>query len=159
MKRQRETQDSENTTNCLIITDTSASIFECKTCNRKFLSFQALGGHRASHNHKRHKVDGAEQLRAGAKSLTKMYNCSICGQEFSLGQALGGHMRRHTAATNQLFSSINKVVAKVSLLKRSSSCDSDTKHFSFDLNLTPLENDFKLLLFGNVTSNINLSSF
>ncbi|KAE9611607.1 putative transcription factor C2H2 family [Lupinus albus] len=24
-------------------------VFECKTCNRKFQSFQALGGHRASH--------------------------------------------------------------------------------------------------------------
>ncbi|KAK8514898.1 hypothetical protein V6N12_001064 [Hibiscus sabdariffa] len=24
-------------------------VFECKTCNRRFASFQALGGHRASH--------------------------------------------------------------------------------------------------------------
>ncbi|KAF4373479.1 hypothetical protein F8388_025173 [Cannabis sativa] len=24
-------------------------VFECKTCNKRFSSFQALGGHRASH--------------------------------------------------------------------------------------------------------------
>ncbi|KAL0413999.1 UNVERIFIED_CONTAM: Zinc finger protein ZAT12 [Sesamum radiatum] len=27
----------------------SARVFTCKTCNRQFPSFQALGGHRASH--------------------------------------------------------------------------------------------------------------
>ncbi|WOL01122.1 zinc finger protein ZAT11 [Canna indica] len=25
-------------------------VFECKTCNWRFVSFQVLGGHRASHN-------------------------------------------------------------------------------------------------------------
>ena len=31
-------------------------VFECKTCNRQFPSFQALGGHRASH--KKPRLDG-----------------------------------------------------------------------------------------------------
>ncbi|TKY52838.1 Zinc finger protein ZAT11 [Spatholobus suberectus] len=164
MKRQRE---NEGTTleswDCLIVPDTSVStspeVYECKTCNRKFSSFQALGGHRASH--KRAKLEG-EQPGAGAKSLglgirsePKMHECSICGHGFSLGQALGGHMRRHRTETNEAFSSINHVVAKVSVLKRS--CND--KVFRLDLNLTPLENDLKLLLFGKVSPKVHPSSF
>ncbi|KAI4349268.1 hypothetical protein L6164_009878 [Bauhinia variegata] len=128
--------------------------FECKTCNRKFSSFQALGGHRAGH--KRQKLDG-DQLHAQAKSLTlslpnnkpKMHECSICGLEFSLGQALGGHMRRHRAANEEAFQSVNQLVAKSPVLRRSNS----TRVLCLDLNLTPFENDLKLL-FGNMAPKI-----
>uniref|UniRef100_A0ACD5YMC7 Uncharacterized protein n=1 Tax=Avena sativa TaxID=4498 RepID=A0ACD5YMC7_AVESA len=65
-------------------------VFECKTCNRQFPSFQALGGHRASHKKPR-LADGAEPPKP------KVHGCSICGLQFSVGQALGGHMRRHRA--------------------------------------------------------------
>ncbi|CAM0957861.1 unnamed protein product [Alopecurus aequalis] len=61
--------------------------FVCKTCGRVFPSFQALGGHRASH--KKPRLDGDIK--------PKLHNCSICGLEFAIGQALGGHMRRHRA--------------------------------------------------------------
>ncbi|KAJ4743825.1 Zinc finger family protein [Rhynchospora pubera] len=63
-------------------------VFECKTCNKQFSSFQALGGHRASHKKPR---------LAGEDGSTKprMHECPICGLEFAIGQALGGHMRRH----------------------------------------------------------------
>ncbi|RZC93255.1 hypothetical protein C5167_030374 [Papaver somniferum] len=30
-------------------TSTRGRLYECKTCNKQFPSFQALGGHRASH--------------------------------------------------------------------------------------------------------------
>ncbi|RDX90843.1 Zinc finger protein ZAT5, partial [Mucuna pruriens] len=105
-------------------------IYECKTCNRTFPSFQALGGHRASH--KRPKLvaeekkpppsqlphliitnyDGFEEthvksgppisLQFGSNNNNKgkIHGCSICGSEFTSGQALGGHMRRHRASTN-----------------------------------------------------------
>jgi hypothetical protein len=71
-------------------------VFVCKTCNRVFPSFQALGGHRASHKKPRLDGDGG-----GDPSLAKpkLHGCSVCGLEFAIGQALGGHMRRHRAMT------------------------------------------------------------
>jgi hypothetical protein len=71
---------------------TPEKAFECKTCNRRFPSFQALGGHRASHKKPR-LADG----EAAEPPKPKLHGCSICGLQFSIGQALGGHMRRHRA--------------------------------------------------------------
>ncbi|CAK8571061.1 unnamed protein product [Lathyrus sativus] len=130
--------------------------FECKTCNRKFSSFQALGGHRASH--KKLKLEGDETLKGN--NQPKMHKCSICGQEFKLGQALGGHMRRHRI-NNEGFSSssmsYHQVIAKSSpVLKRSNS--KRVMCLEMDLNLTPLENDLKFL-FGNKAPQVDLSLF
>lgn len=63
--------------------------FKCKTCSRRFATFQALGGHRTSH--KRPRVERA----AAGKESGGSHRCGVCGVEFALGQALGGHMRRH----------------------------------------------------------------
>lgn len=63
--------------------------FVCKTCDRVFPSFQALGGHRASHKKPRLDGDGGDLAKP------KLHGCSVCGLEFAVGQALGGHMRRH----------------------------------------------------------------
>ena len=73
-------------------------VFECKTCNRQFPSFQALGGHRASHKKPR-LADGVDGGAAAEPPKPKVHGCSICGLEFAIGQALGGHMRRHRAMT------------------------------------------------------------
>ncbi|KAL3354999.1 hypothetical protein AABB24_019201 [Solanum stoloniferum] len=111
--------------------------FECKTCNKRFSSFQALGGHRASHN-KRSRLFGEFLVQTNKKN--KMHKCSICGMEFSLGQALGGHMRRHR-------DEINKITAHektmIPILKKSNSIK---RIFCLDLNLTPRDDnsDFKL---------------
>ncbi|KAM0065637.1 putative transcription factor C2H2 family [Helianthus debilis subsp. tardiflorus] len=92
-------------------------VYECKTCNRGFSSFQALGGHRASHKkpsnpnmvkQDMHVYHGSTELSlqigssqtsqcnpTGSMKVTKIHICSICGAEFGSGQALGGHMRRH----------------------------------------------------------------
>ncbi|XP_004493901.1 zinc finger protein ZAT11-like [Cicer arietinum] len=171
MKRQRDIEGLENINlaNCLMMLSYppkqqnnkpkqikfGPTEFECKTCNRKFSSFQALGGHRASH--KRSKLEGYELIKANAISLSlgnkpKMHECSICGQEFSLGQALGGHMRRHKAMLiNKQLSSIEKVDVKIPILKRWNSM----RVMCMDLNLTPLENDLKLL-FGNMAPNLDV---
>ncbi|KAK7279436.1 hypothetical protein RJT34_24489 [Clitoria ternatea] len=123
--------------------------FECTTCYRKFSSFQALGGHRASH--KKPKVDGRE-LKEQGKTLSlgnnikpRTHECSVCGERFSQGQALGGHMRKHRIAVNEGFSSKNQVVVKGS---------NSTRVVCLDLNLTPLQNDFKLL-FGNTAPRVD----
>ncbi|KAJ6395296.1 hypothetical protein OIU77_020539 [Salix suchowensis] len=64
-------------------------VYECKTCNRSFPSFQALAGHNNNNVNK-----GFQGNKAA-----KIHECSICGSEFMSGQALGGHMRRHRANT------------------------------------------------------------
>ncbi|RHN48376.1 putative transcription factor C2H2 family [Medicago truncatula] len=170
MKRQRDFEGLENIdlANCLMMLSypqhqpqnnkpnqkSFAPVeYECKTCNKKFPSFQALGGHRASH--KRSKLEG-DELLTNSTSLSlgnkpKMHECSICGQNFSLGQALGGHMRRHKAIMNEEVSSMEQVVMKLPVLKRLNSA----RVMCLDLNLTPLENDLKLL-FGKMAPNLDV---
>ncbi|PKA59379.1 Zinc finger protein ZAT5 [Apostasia shenzhenica] len=137
------TEEEEDMANCLILlaqgrsaapsgkftTRTSGKagfyVYKCKTCSKCFPSFQALGGHRASHkkpkfspapapapptidedsiqlsiNSFSEPPDPAPAAAAGSgggsgSGKQKVHECSICGSEFSSGQALGGHMRRH----------------------------------------------------------------
>ncbi|CAN0878708.1 Zinc finger protein ZAT5 [Linum grandiflorum] len=125
--------EEEDMANCLILLaqgmttslpameSPESFVYQCKTCDRCFNSFQALGGHRASHKRPRlteeekSTVDGGKAVavavavksvdRKGELDLSlginvntkqsKVHECSICGAGFSSGQALGGHMRRH----------------------------------------------------------------
>ncbi|KAL4389178.1 hypothetical protein HN51_010048 [Arachis hypogaea] len=122
--------------------------FKCKTCHRRFLSFQALGGHRASHK-KLKLMMGADlscQLPSSSSlsswnmmTKNKMHSCSICGLEFAVGQALGGHMRKHRNG--------GMVIHDHGAMTKSTSDGSvKTRRFNLclDLNLTPSENDLKL---------------
>uniref|UniRef100_A0A5B7CDL1 Putative cold-inducible protein n=1 Tax=Davidia involucrata TaxID=16924 RepID=A0A5B7CDL1_DAVIN len=142
MKRSREDREVETLAmaNCLMLlsrvgeSTASSRVFECKTCNRQFPSFQALGGHRASH--KRPKLMAADFLHLdhelpSSPAKPKTHECSICGLEFAIGQALGGHMRRHRAAAMS-----GRSVEAVPVIKKSSS----KRVFCLDLNLTPYEN-------------------
>ncbi|URE36567.1 Zinc finger protein [Musa troglodytarum] len=107
-------------------------MFECKTCNRQFSSFQALGGHRASH--KKSRLAAGDHDRAEAvPDKPKVHKCSICGQEFALGQALGGHMRRHRTTTEGFVHSLAE-----------KKTGDDRGGMFLDLNLPPLENELKL---------------
>ncbi|KAI4348122.1 hypothetical protein L6164_008881 [Bauhinia variegata] len=179
MKREREI-DSLAMANCLMLLSreggqfeasysksSSHRVFECKTCNRQFPSFQALGGHRASHKKPRlmagegsQELEGHELGRHGLPVKPKTHECSICGLEFAIGQALGGHMRRHRAAA--LNENVNNSSASSITMSNSSggSFDSsspakkkvNTKRVLFlDLNLTPLENDLQILRIGKAT--------
>nr|AEY76110.1 Cys2/His2-type zinc finger protein [Chrysanthemum x morifolium] len=121
--------------------DSVSRVFECKTCNRQFPSFQALGGHRASHKKPR-LVDGDMTSHHHDTALLikpKTHKCSICGVEFAIGQALGGHMRRHRAATTTENHASLPLDLSTPVVKKVNS----RRVFSLDLNLTPLENDFE----------------
>lgn len=69
-------------------------VFECKTCSKRFPSFQALGGHRTSHTRLQARML-SDPAAAAERDRARVHECAVCGLEFSMGQALGGHMRRH----------------------------------------------------------------
>ncbi|OAY46042.1 zinc finger protein ZAT12 [Manihot esculenta] len=139
------------------VINSPSRVFECKTCNRQFPSFQALGGHRASHKKPRlnggGNRDGSSDTQSSSSSSpakTKTHECSICGLEFAIGQALGGHMRRHrSAALNDQSNlrgpdtlSLDPTTSHI--VKKSSS----GRALCLDLNLTPYENDLELFRHG-----------
>ncbi|CAH9102503.1 unnamed protein product [Cuscuta epithymum] len=68
--------------------------FECCTCNKTFQTYQALGGHRASHNKKTENKNGTFSPPP-KKMKVDSHQCPICFKIFSSGQALGGHKRSH----------------------------------------------------------------
>ncbi|KAF8395069.1 hypothetical protein HHK36_019009 [Tetracentron sinense] len=120
-----------------LMTRSPSRVFQCKTCNRQFSSFQALGGHRASHKKPRLIGEDPNQLQ-NSPVKPKTHECSICGLEFAIGQALGGHMRRHRATMIDGLSS-GLPPRQVPVVKKSA--------FWLDLNLTPMEeNDLDLKL-------------
>ncbi|KAF5183304.1 Zinc finger protein zat11 [Thalictrum thalictroides] len=155
MKRNRESTETHLKTmaaDCLMLFSHQGEIdslsqstnrsYVCKTCNREFSSFQALGGHRASH--KKPRLMGGDQIQvlSSLQAKSKTHECSICGLEFAIGQALGGHMRRHRA---MMMSSSSKSfitntapskLTTVPVFRRSNS----KRIVSLDLNLAPFEN-------------------
>ncbi|KAL1553431.1 zinc finger protein ZAT9-like [Salvia divinorum] len=75
----------------------SCSKFRCSICKKDFQSYQALGGHRASHK----KFKGCCAPRSSLETedshspKSKEHECPICFKVFPSGQALGGHKRSH----------------------------------------------------------------
>ncbi|KAI4341459.1 hypothetical protein MLD38_026183 [Melastoma candidum] len=90
--------------------------FECSTCNKVFRSYQALGGHKASHSKIKDcfpaKIDGNDnsiEIHTSRASnnvpgtierrtngiVGKKHECPVCLKVFPSGQALGGHKRSH----------------------------------------------------------------
>lgn len=103
-------------------------LYECKTCKKQFVSFQALGGHRTSHKNK---------LNSLPVIKMKKHECSLCGEEFALGQALGGHMRKHRDELNQK----KKKLKSDEPLHNKGDLGSTRTTLFLDLNLTPCENE------------------
>ncbi|KAF5799946.1 putative transcription factor C2H2 family [Helianthus annuus] len=136
--------------------DSVSRVFECKTCNRQFTSFQALGGHRASHKKTRLVTGDVEGHHDEMlQSKPKLHKCSICGLEFAIGQALGGHMRRHRAVMAAEDHSPLVIDLSSPVVKKVNS----RRIFSLDLNLTPLENDFGFRVDDEKVTPITLDFF
>ncbi|XP_030471940.1 zinc finger protein ZAT8-like [Syzygium oleosum] len=129
-------------------------MFACKTCNREFSSFQALGGHRASH--KKPKVISGDLFHLGrvggsSPAKPKTHACLICGLEFPIGQALGGHMRRHRAAMAESLAAVAAATKPVPVLKKSNS----KRVMCLDLNSSLTEDNLTLRL-GKVAPSLVL---
>lgn len=122
---------------------TQQRVFECKTCSRRFPSFQALGGHRASHKKPRlasgDLQEGPAQRQAGRP---RVHECSVCGVEFTIGQALGGHMRRHRAASSTAVPFHHHPPAGEK--EAAAGEKGNALCLDLDLNLSPSENDVDL---------------
>ncbi|KDP44482.1 hypothetical protein JCGZ_16315 [Jatropha curcas] len=83
--------------------------YKCTVCNKAFPSYQALGGHKASHKksssdsaaaaaaaaNDNHSTSTVTTTAAIAATTGRTHECSICHKTFPTGQALGGHKRRH----------------------------------------------------------------
>ncbi|XP_016472823.1 zinc finger protein ZAT10-like [Nicotiana tabacum] len=75
--------------------------YKCSVCNKSFASYQALGGHKASHRNKHSTTTATTVSDDNSTSTTSLnpsgrsHECSICHKYFPTGQALGGHKRRH----------------------------------------------------------------
>ncbi|XP_061347242.1 zinc finger protein ZAT9-like isoform X2 [Gastrolobium bilobum] len=77
--------------------------YKCDTCKKMFRSYQALGGHKASHKKIRVNVivdePGFEHGNNGTYAPMvvekKIHECPVCFRVFASGQALGGHKRTH----------------------------------------------------------------
>lgn len=81
-------------------------VYKCSVCDKAFGSYQALGGHKASH--RKNNAGGGDVEQSSVVSSTtatsgggggRSHECSICHRCFATGQALGGHKRCHYEGT------------------------------------------------------------
>ncbi|KAK8944153.1 Zinc finger protein ZAT9 [Platanthera zijinensis] len=121
------------------------SRFQCGTCHKIFRSYQALGGHRASHKKSRSCLppvneSGIKEIvspETNADCKSSVHICPICFREFACGQALGGHKRSHH------LSSSTTTTTNINLA--SPPPPAKLRQSLFDLNLpAPLDDDAEL---------------
>ncbi|KAK1438059.1 hypothetical protein QVD17_03862 [Tagetes erecta] len=93
--------------------------YKCKTCRKRFDTFQALGGHQGIHK----KIDDdanflSLNILGPVKSSSGSHKCKLCMKVFESGPALGGHMTRHRNGKVAVESSDDdRVMGKVKRLK------------------------------------------
>ncbi|KAK1399678.1 hypothetical protein POM88_009541 [Heracleum sosnowskyi] len=122
--------------------------YKCSVCNKAFSSYQALGGHKASHrnktlaseNNNNNSSSSSATLNLGLNPTGRAHVCAICHRSFPTGQALGGHKRRHYEA-NINATAASGSAATVVFSSSVPAGSSQRREFDFDLNLpaTPEE--------------------
>ncbi|KAF2552300.1 hypothetical protein F2Q68_00035087 [Brassica cretica] len=120
------------------VAEKSSLSYKCSVCDKSFSSYQALGGHKASHRKNlshAHSAGGDEQSTSSATTTSavttgsgKSHVCSICHKSFPSGQALGGHKRCHYEGNNNTSSVSNSEGA-------GSTSHVSSSHRGFDLNI------------------------
>ncbi|KAL0671888.1 hypothetical protein Bca4012_034592 [Brassica carinata] len=94
---EEEEEDDESDHECKNRGGGGRGRFKCETCGKAFKSYQALGGHRASHRKNKTftKTEHEEKTEYSVNEEKKIHQCPICLRVFTSGQALGGHKRSH----------------------------------------------------------------
>ncbi|XP_057973413.1 zinc finger protein ZAT10 [Malania oleifera] len=111
--------------------------YKCSVCHKAFASYQALGGHKASHR-KLAALDDqststATTTTANSAGSLRTHECSICHKSFPTGQALGGHKRCHYEGV--VGGGTTATAATRSGVTSSEDVGSSNSHRNFDLNL------------------------
>lgn len=112
----------------------------CTVCNKAFPSYQALGGHKASHRKSSSESTSVSVVANDSVAAStvggRMHECSICHKSFPTGQALGGHKRCHYDGGNH-HSNSNANANNGSAVTSSSDGVAASSHTlrGFDLNL------------------------
>ncbi|KAG6523027.1 zinc finger protein ZAT10-like [Zingiber officinale] len=87
--------------------------YACSECGKVFSSYQALGGHKASH-HKfpaENRAAASAAVVTGAADQNKPHACSLWSKSFATGPALGGHMRAHYERNRRRAAAENRPMA------------------------------------------------
>ncbi|KAF3446562.1 hypothetical protein FNV43_RR11742 [Rhamnella rubrinervis] len=119
--------------------------YKCSVCNKAFPSYQALGGHKASHR----KGNGSGEDQSTSSTTTtsattvaasngagRSHECSICHKSFPTGQALGGHKRCHYEGGGNGTTASSAVTSSEGV--GSTTQTSSQSQRDFDLNLPAL---------------------
>ncbi|CAL9161748.1 zinc finger protein ZAT1-like [Musa acuminata AAA Group] len=130
------------------------SRFQCGMCRKVFRSYQALGGHRASH-----KRVGANCVPASAGMRihgedssgttavhhdAKLWECPYCYRVFVSGQALGGHKRSHLSSSAAATASTSPAVPLLRPPSPFTSGANNDTNSGIDLNLPAPDDEAEL---------------
>lgn len=140
-------------------TTTTNSVYKCSVCNKAFSSYQALGGHKASHrklanggvgvgdDHSSSSTTSAAVTTTATATVSnssgRSHECSICHKSFPTGQALGGHKRCHYEGGNASHSH-----SGVTTSEGVGSTQTNIHKRDFDLNLPALPEISPKFVFG-----------